>query len=256
MIKFFRKVRHKMLRENNFSKYLIYAIGEIILVVIGILIALQINNWNEQSKKDSEEKVLLSGLIQNIHQDIINLKALKKEDSLYLIANKTLLNAFKSDSLKIDKSFLKTNIIYGAFSPSFNPTQTIFNEMKFSGKVNYISTDSIRNKIQRYYDNTTSTLDVLEANEKLIHELGISTGRYLDLNSTFQLILPEYAKMELDEFDNSFFYEPLDSEKVKEFANLISTRQVLTVLIDDAYNSLLQEGIILKQNLTEYLNTK
>src|SRR6056297_2485873 len=55
MIKFFRKIRQKMLSENKFSKYLIYAIGEIILVVIGILIALQINNWNENrlTKKKS-----------------------------------------------------------------------------------------------------------------------------------------------------------------------------------------------------------
>ena len=48
MIKFFRKIRQKMLTENKFSKYLIYAIGEIILVVIGILIALSINTWNER----------------------------------------------------------------------------------------------------------------------------------------------------------------------------------------------------------------
>jgi hypothetical protein len=51
MIKFFRKIRQRLLTENKFSKYLIYAIGEIILVVIGILIALQVNNLNEQSKK-------------------------------------------------------------------------------------------------------------------------------------------------------------------------------------------------------------
>lgn len=49
MIKFFRKIRQKMLTENKFSKYLIYAIGEIILVIIGILIALQINNANESA---------------------------------------------------------------------------------------------------------------------------------------------------------------------------------------------------------------
>ena len=50
MIKFFRKIRQRLLTENKFSKYLLYAIGEIILVVIGILIALQINNWNEGRK--------------------------------------------------------------------------------------------------------------------------------------------------------------------------------------------------------------
>ena len=57
MIKFFRKIRQKLLSENKFSKYLIYAVGEIVLVVIGILIALQINNWNEirQIKKVEKE---------------------------------------------------------------------------------------------------------------------------------------------------------------------------------------------------------
>lgn len=54
MIKFFRKIRQKLLSENKFSKYLLYAIGEIILVVIGILIALSINNWNENRKQKAE----------------------------------------------------------------------------------------------------------------------------------------------------------------------------------------------------------
>ena len=66
MIKFFRKIRQNLLSENKFSKYLIYAIGEIVLVVIGILIALQINNWNESRKeyklKESYYKRLLVDL--------------------------------------------------------------------------------------------------------------------------------------------------------------------------------------------------
>ncbi len=62
MIKFFRKIRQKKLTENKFSKYLIYAIGEIVLVVIGILIALQINNWNEQQKENQNEQIILKRL--------------------------------------------------------------------------------------------------------------------------------------------------------------------------------------------------
>jgi hypothetical protein len=62
MIKFFRKIRQKTLTENKFSKYLIYAIGEIILVVIGILIAIQINNYNESRKERSREQVILKNL--------------------------------------------------------------------------------------------------------------------------------------------------------------------------------------------------
>ena len=55
MIKFFRSIRQRLVVENRFSKYLLYAIGEIVLVVIGILIALQINNWNQQRIEDSKE---------------------------------------------------------------------------------------------------------------------------------------------------------------------------------------------------------
>ena len=62
MIKFFRNIRQRLLTENKFSKYLIYAIGEIILVVIGILIALEINNWNEHEKQKSIAKELLKDI--------------------------------------------------------------------------------------------------------------------------------------------------------------------------------------------------
>ena len=55
MIKFFRKIRKNMIKENKVSKYMLYAIGEIILVVIGILIALQINNWNNVQKNKQAE---------------------------------------------------------------------------------------------------------------------------------------------------------------------------------------------------------
>ena len=76
MIKFFRKIRQNLIMENNTSKYFKYAIGEIILVVIGILIALQINNWNENRKNASKEKAILT----NIHKEFIKNK--KQLDSV------------------------------------------------------------------------------------------------------------------------------------------------------------------------------
>jgi len=66
MIKFFRKIRKKLLSENKFSKYLIYAIGEIILVVIGILIALQINNWNNEKIEENSDYQLINSLITDL----------------------------------------------------------------------------------------------------------------------------------------------------------------------------------------------
>ncbi|MCW5518178.1 DUF6090 family protein [Muriicola sp. Z0-33] len=76
MIKFFRKIRQRLLTENKFSKYLIYAVGEIVLVVIGILIALSINNWNELKKQRIEE----IGLLRDLKTDFeIKNKQLQKE---------------------------------------------------------------------------------------------------------------------------------------------------------------------------------
>lgn len=61
MLVFFRKIRQKLLSQNRVTQYLAYAIGEIILVVIGILIALQVNNWNENRKNgEIEHKVRLN----------------------------------------------------------------------------------------------------------------------------------------------------------------------------------------------------
>ena len=66
MIKFFRKIRQKTLTKNKFGKYLTYAFGEIVLVVIGILIALQINNWNENRKESKREDQLIDVLITDL----------------------------------------------------------------------------------------------------------------------------------------------------------------------------------------------
>lgn len=71
MIKFFRKIRYDLMNKNKTGKYFKYAIGEIVLVVIGILIVLQINTWNKLNKK---EKKLLISLNQDFKKNMIRLK--------------------------------------------------------------------------------------------------------------------------------------------------------------------------------------
>ena len=74
MIKFFRKIRQKLISENKFSKYLIYAIGEIVLVVIGILIALQINNRNDLSKLEDKKQLYYDQLLIDISKDTTDIR--------------------------------------------------------------------------------------------------------------------------------------------------------------------------------------
>ena len=74
MIKFFRKIRQNLIMDNKTSKYFKYAIGEIVLVVIGILIALSINNWNENRKLQNEELKLLFDIKTNLESNLVNFK--------------------------------------------------------------------------------------------------------------------------------------------------------------------------------------
>jgi len=102
MIKFFRKIRQKMLTENKFSKYLLYAIGEIILVVIRILIALGINNWNNNRLVDFQK----TNFLKNIKEDLISdTLAFEKSIKLYeelITKKKKLISLSKYSTISSD----------------------------------------------------------------------------------------------------------------------------------------------------------
>ena len=87
MIKFFRKIRQRLLTENKFSKYLLYAIGEIVLVMVGILLALQVNNWNELKKKEEAEIQLYHKIIADLNSENaiieIKIRELSAHQNLY-----------------------------------------------------------------------------------------------------------------------------------------------------------------------------
>lgn len=109
MIKFFRSIRKALLAENKFSKYLIYAIGEIVLVVIGILIALQINNWNENRKIEREIESVISLLDDELNRNIGTANLLMRRgdhvDSLVRLYNQ---GQFTEDFLKDKPNILLT----------------------------------------------------------------------------------------------------------------------------------------------------
>ncbi|WP_242095170.1 DUF6090 family protein [Aestuariivivens sediminicola] len=104
MIKFFRNIRQQLLSRNRFSKYLLYAIGEIVLVVVGILIALQVNNWNEQRKRHKLKDVYKRALIEDLEKDVNQLKididtTIWDIENCKAIGDKISKNEFDIDSL-------------------------------------------------------------------------------------------------------------------------------------------------------------
>jgi uncharacterized protein (UPF0216 family) len=102
MIKFFRKIRQKLLSENKFSKYLIYAVGEIILVVIGILIALQINTWNENKKFNAIKDNNYIQLLEDLKTDKEYIEGLIKEFNSSILLYRTYLKTYKTPKLTLN----------------------------------------------------------------------------------------------------------------------------------------------------------
>jgi len=148
MIKFFRKIRQKLLSENKFSKYLIYAIGEIILVVIGILIALQINNWNEQKKADRIENIFLKRLLVDLKKDKDYLESIYSRRESQIRAAKNIINF--SIAIKIDSIiFQLPNMLTISSWQETTSNQNTFLELISSGNLNIIKSDSIKDELLR-----------------------------------------------------------------------------------------------------------
>ena len=141
-MKLFRKIRQKLIIENNTGKYLKYAIGEILLVVIGILIALQINNWNENKIKRSSELTYYS----NIKNRLLDDKKLIQSQINY---NSRYDNQFKyaneiieiNDRTKIDTlGKIAINLTYYS---DFDGRDNIYESMVNSGEIKLVKNNEI-----------------------------------------------------------------------------------------------------------------
>jgi hypothetical protein len=127
MIAFFRKIRQRLLAENRLGGYLLYAVGEIILVVIGILIALQINTWNEQVKVERSISKHLAILKQNLQEDQVQLRQLRQamtENVYYADSAMLQIRTILPVDNKI-KMYLVKLILEYQFSPNTNAMETI-----------------------------------------------------------------------------------------------------------------------------------
>jgi len=151
MIKFFRKIRQRLLSENKFSKYLIYAFGEIILVVIGILIALQINNWNQNRVNKQKEALLIKELhnefVKNQEQLQFVIQGHEKglKDINYIIAQFPINpNSVNLDSLQKNLGWL------GRYT--FNPSKGIIKSLVNSSSFELISNPELRKLLISWED--------------------------------------------------------------------------------------------------------
>jgi hypothetical protein len=202
MISLFRNLRKNIVREGNGFRYLKYAIGEIILVVIGILIALQVNTWNENRKNKLLEIRYITDLIADLQKDSIALTELATEVKETARIKGKLKDYFYGHPLETDslKFFFKAQ-----WSPFrvFIPTKTTMEEMKNSGRLDLVSDREIKRKIIGLYDQ----YDLL------------NQGEILFLASTRQL--QEFGRSNLNDIDDPTEEEIILLLKKREVRNNI-----------------------------------
>ncbi|MGK0413281.1 MAG: hypothetical protein ACJA1B_001484 [Polaribacter sp.] len=148
MIKFFRKIRQKQIMENKTTKYFKYAIGEIVLVVIGILIALQINNWNENQKAKTTEIYVLNEILNNLNEDGIILSEIVEQRQKAKISVANMLNYLKTEN--INKDVLEKDMLCFLTFERYFPINNAYEVLKSKGL--QLSNNKLTTQISRYYD--------------------------------------------------------------------------------------------------------
>jgi hypothetical protein len=159
MIKFFRRIRYNLLDNPQSSwsrttRYLLYAIGEILLVVIGILIALKINNWNEYQKGRIFEREILTQIRANLIKDKLTLDNIYQNTSNAIIASDNILNPAESNPNPDSIQYWLGDILQ---FDRFQPLTNSYEALKSKG-IDLISNKQLRFLMGTYYDDEINHL--------------------------------------------------------------------------------------------------
>ena len=166
MIKFFRKIRQQLLTENKFSKYLIYAIGEIVLVVIGILIALQLNNWNEHQKQLKLEQEYYCRLQEDAMLDKEQINDLLGLAQDRLAASNQAVRLLLNDTVQQVDIGNQIALSIKAIYSDFKPNNSAFEDLKSGANLNIISDKSIIKALNQYFNKVEELKSIIMVNGK------------------------------------------------------------------------------------------
>jgi hypothetical protein len=153
MLHLFRFIRKDLIQVNNVKKYILYAFGEILLIVVGILIAVQIGNWNQERKDRSEEREILTRISNEVAGHVVLFSNIFFPD---LAEAKAALDqvafAFEGEPIADNVAFLNSVVksgTYGYFTPRFQ--STTYDELVSSGKLQLIRMVELRDLISKFY---------------------------------------------------------------------------------------------------------
>lgn len=211
MFKLFKRIRLNYITENRFSKYLLYALGEIVLIVIGILIALSLDSWNNERNNRKREKLLLNEMLTELVSDQTHLmgKLSRSKEKL----NSTLFLLSFMDEGKTYHDSINTILSKTQGWTSFLPSKSSFETLNNTG-FSLLSDDSLKMNIQNLYNGTYTYIQEVEKWRSDFH-----------FHERVPFQSRSYKKV--DWFSESI---PIDGQKLlnsTEFYYIISTQRTL-----------------------------
>lgn len=161
MINFFRKIRENLLDEGKITKYLKYALGEIVLVVIGILIALQINNWNEKQDKLKLQQIIIANLNLELRNNLEHLNTAIEVSEKYIRSSETLLLSMNNPNTNQYREEKLDSMLSTLSSSKWKRSNLNISTLEGSGSLNTVENNELKKRIYEWM-NQIDDLIILE----------------------------------------------------------------------------------------------
>jgi len=245
MFKFFKGIRRRLLKEGKLKNYLLYAFGEIILVVLGILIALQINKWNIGRVEKKEEIAILKGIKEDILRDTIDMNYNMGVYKYSIKMDSTLLNNL-TEIKQYDSEITWSLFAYYTNGLNLILHQSYFEEAKSRG-LKIISNSELRKEISRLYEfHYISLLKSENENDGLLMD---SYDQYLKDNKLIQA-LPSQDDFGL--FLPKDKYQQLVNDEHFHFLLKLKL-EISGAMLNSKYNPVHQRALELVEKIEEEL---
>ena len=228
MIKFFRTIRKSLLMKNQTGKYFKYAIGEIVLVVIGILIALQINNWNENRKNSAIKKALVIGLISEFEANYNQLQTVIKEDSVNAVLSNELQKLMKKSKTAVQDSTVK-RLLSNISNYTFNPTNGVLKSGISSGTIHFIKNEALKKQLFAWDDVVKDAQEEeILAKKDYFERMNPFLEKYIQIGDYIEIYRNQILKSKFSSNNYGLLQDP-------QFENILVVR---TLLLLDALSEL------------------
>ncbi len=170
MLKFFRRIRQKLLYEGNLKRYLIYSLGEILLVMIGILLALQVNNWNQERKNNKSESIYLNSVYSDLKEQSLMLDERINHENRNVELTEKAIDLIDNNLYQQNIDSLRLLILRSIGTRTFSTSDATYDDLKSTGNLQLISDVELKNKIIKLYNSIYEEDKIYSKNNPIVEE--------------------------------------------------------------------------------------